>query len=139
MAFDKSYQIAANKSIDKFTQDLLKEVEAFSSEGLEQAMDESLTLVKESMEKYVPIDTEATKNSWFQYVEVRPTEVVGVFGHDREGKLDYVPFIYLGINTEGNPINFNKDRQPLAKPMWLEQALLENIEAIRRKLSNTGE
>lgn len=132
MSFDQKYQIASEDAMDRFSREIEKQLSGYTAEGLSEDMDESLTLVKESMEKYVPEDTEATKKSWFQYTKVEPGQLIGVFGHDQQGQLEYVPFIYLGLDMEGNAISFRKSG---SRPFWLEPAVQENLGAITRKLS----
>lgn len=134
MAFDKKYQIASDEVMEKFSKELSDQLKGYTAVGLEDAMDESLDLIQQSMEKYVPEDTAATKRSWFQEVKTEKGKITGIFGHDKEGELDYIPYIYLGYTSEGSPINFHKGRRAL----WLEPAARENLDAIKRKLSNSG-
>jgi len=134
MAFDKSYKIAHDKEIKGFAEKLTGSLEQYKAQDLKKAMDESLDLIKSSMEKYVPEDTQATKNSWYQRVEYDGDNLIGVFGHDEQGQLSYVPFIYLGVNEAGVPISFRKEG---ARPLWLQPAFDENLTEIKSKLSKT--
>ena len=134
MAFDKKYQIASDEVMRDFSDELTKQLQGYTAENLEEVMDESLDLIKSSMEKYVPEDTQATKNSWFQEVEVSEGKVTGIFGHDKNGTLDYIPYIYLGYTPEGDLINFRKAG---SQALWLDRAANENVEAIQSKLSKS--
>lgn len=131
MAFDKKYQIVADDVLEKFSKEITEELSNYTASGVGDEVEEFLDLVKDSMEKYVPVDTGATKNSWFQEVTAEKGKVTGTFGHDREGQLDYVPFIYLGQHPEGGEINFRNGKEPF----WLHKAVIENLDALKRKLS----
>lgn len=135
MSFDSKYKMASEESLRNFTKQFSDKLRAYTAEGLSDTMDEILDLVHESADKYVPEDTKRTKKSWFQRVSIEDGKVVGYFGHDEEGQYDYIPFIYLGVNPAGEPINFRKAG---ARPFWLQPALDENLNDIQRKLSGSG-
>lgn len=133
MAFDKKYQIGTDESIKAFSKSITDQLSAYTAKGIEPVMDEFLDGVKASMEEYVPEDTRATKKSWFQEVEKEPGKITCVFGHDKEGLYEYIPFIYLGLDTEENPINFRNGRIPF----WLEPSVKDNLPDLKSKLSKT--
>lgn len=134
MGFDKKYQIATDEVMEQFSKQITEELRGYSADGLGNEMEEFLDLVKGSMEKYVPVDTGATRRSWFQEVEQEKGKIIGTFGHDKEGQLDYVPFIYLGQHPEGGAINFRDGKEPF----WIHRAVNENLGALKSKLSNSN-
>lgn len=134
MAFDEKYGIASQQELKAFSKSLTDQLKEYTSAGIGEEVEAYLTDVKASMEVYVPVDTAATKDSWFQMVEVEAGKVTGYFGHDENGQLDYVPFIYLGLDTEENPISFRNGRIPY----WLEPAATENLDKLKSKLSKKG-
>ena len=130
--FDPTYAMVHEDEVNRFMQDFKDELRRYSHDGLASDMQEILRLIHESHDKYVPEDTQATKKSWFQEIKIEDGEVTAVFGNDKDGELEYVPFIYLGYDMEGNPINFRKAG---AIPMWLEQAFHDNLDEIERILT----
>lgn len=131
--FSGEYAMVQQDELDRFMKDFNDELNQYSAAGMRKPMQDVMAMIKESHDKFVPEDTQATKDSWYQEITAEGDEVKAVFGNDRNGELDYVPFIYLGLDEGGNPINFNKAG---AIPFWLESAFQENLDAINRKLSN---
>lgn len=127
--FDIGYKNNSDSAVKSFTDQLTKQLSQYSSIGTEKIMEQFLEKVKESMEKYVPEDTQATRNSWFSEVQVEGNQVIGIFGHDKEGELEYIPFIYVG-GVAG--IKFQKSG---AIPYWLETAVQDNINWLESELS----
>jgi hypothetical protein len=134
MAFSEKYSLVSQEALRDFSKSLTDQLQAYTSQGIGEEVEAYLTDVKASMSVYVPVDTSATKDSWFQMVEVESGKVTGYFGHDENGNLDYVPFIYLGLDTEENPITFRNGRIPY----WLEPAAMENLDKLKSKLSKRG-
>lgn len=134
MGFDKKYKMGSDESIRNFSRQITQELSQYTTDGIGPVMEEFLGSVKNSMEEYVPEDTSATKESWFQEVSKEQGKVVGTFGHDKNGELEYVPFIYLGQNTEGHSINFRNGKIPF----WLEPSVRDNLPELKRKLSKSG-
>lgn len=130
--FDETYRMMYDDEMERFAKDIKTHLENFSAQGLADDMDNILDGIRESHDRLVPEYTEATKDSWYQDVTVDGDDIKGTFGNDREGQLDYVPFIYIGQHPKGGPINFRKEG---AVPFWLEVALDENVDTINRKLS----
>lgn len=132
MSVDRRFEIDHQNTLGKFSEDLAKQLKAFTAEEMVGAMEDFMEGVKSSMEVYVPERTLRTKKSWYSEVQTNDGILTIDFGHDKNNELDYVPFIYMGLNPEGEDISF---RKATATPYWLDVAVEENLPKLNSKMS----
>lgn len=133
--FNTDFSTFANQKIAEFTDAIEDALSGYTSEGMADKMNKALDILEERTQRYVPVDTGATKNSWYRRVVVGKDSVEGQFGYNENGALDYVSFIY--INPLSFIINTETSGQPDAKDHWLEIALEEVMPDMIKALSKT--
>lgn len=120
-----SYRVNAKADIDKWSKELtdnLKEFEANVAENMEKVLD----IVEETAMILVPVDTGATKRSFYREVQIDDKSVTGIAGFDKNGELDYVPLIHENPRGE-----FHKET---AEDRFLSKAFEKNTDKIARTL-----
>ena len=126
----ESYQVLAQGRLDKFINDLQTQIDDQYVKGTKQNMEDAIDVIEARSQELVPEDTGATKRSWFRYVESDPNGIVGTFGYDENGQLDYVPLIYVGEET-----NWQKEG---ASAYWLDIAISTKRNEIIKQLSKNA-
>lgn len=126
----ENYQVWAQGRLDKFVKELQDQIDDQYVKGTEQNMEDAITVIEERSQELVPEDTGATKRSWFRYVESTQGTITGTFGYDENGKLDYVPLIYVSDGT-----NWQKEG---ASSHWLDTAMHEKNNLIIKELSKNA-
>ena len=96
---------------------------------------DSMSIVENTSQSYVPIKTGATRDSWFADITIEKNTITGVFGYDKQGKLShYVPLIHAGYWPDGTEINFRTDFQGTPRREFLKLGYLQNEPEIIKRL-----
>lgn len=129
-----SYRVMAQSEIKKWTDSIEDMLSPYTSEGIEEKLEESMDIIEERSLELVPEDTRATRDSWFREIEKSGNEVIARFGYDKEGRLDYVPLIHeVFPGLEGG--TWQKEG---ASTHFLSKPIQENELKIARILSRGG-
>lgn len=117
-----------DRDIKTFAQELV--AQTIDTDKIKQQMEEALDIVEETTMRYVPVDTGATKESFYREVEVTADAIIGRAGYNRDGRLDYVgvihedPYGFSFVNSR------TKGGQPEARRYFLNNAFTENRDKI---------
>lgn len=87
------YKNEANNAVEKFTEALAKRLEDYVG-GLAAKMERVLDVVEEHSQKLVPVDTGATKASFYREVIIEDDRIIARAGYDRENQLPYIVYIH---------------------------------------------
>lgn len=130
MAIHSNYKTMMTGDIDRLLDTMNKYLDNYSSENIGDKARKIVDMIFEKSQLYVPEDTGATKNSWFEEIEIDKSGVLIIFGYDKDNQLEYLPLIHAGFNSAG-AINFKKRT---AKPRFFARAIEESIPEAKKIL-----
>jgi hypothetical protein len=127
MARRRAYTFT-KKSINDFTKQLTSRVEN-QEDAILKAVEEAVTMMMDKSDEYVPVLTGEVINSRYEDVKKDGDVIKATFGYDKNGTIDYLPWIYyLSESASSGKVgytDFNRTRNPNAKEQWLDVAFLE--------------
>jgi len=130
MAINSNYKLMLDADINRLLDTMNGYLDNYNSENIGSKARQIVDLIFDKSQIYVPEDTGATKNSWFEEIEIDKSGVLIIFGYDKNNELEYLPLIHAGFTTAG-PINF---RKKTAKPRFFARAIEETIPEAKKIL-----
>lgn len=134
-----------SSSIDKFINQLNSKVEKVET-NLIKALEQSLELVEQTSQSYVPIKTKDLKNSFFTNLVKHKNKIIAEAGYDENGSLSHYAIImhegfwpsdYWDGNQarlNGTAINYHTTYQPTPRSHFLLLGFKENETKINNLL-----
>lgn len=87
------YKGSANNAVGQWTKALTDELKGAQNDLIKK-LERVLDVVEEVSQQLVPIDTGATKESFYREVKIEGDKVVARAGYDRDGALSYPVYIH---------------------------------------------
>lgn len=128
--------------INKFIKTLTTETKRIE-DNIITLVEESLKLVEQTSQGYVPIDSSDLTDSFFARVERQGKKVVGIAGYDESGRLKeyaeimhegFWPSNYKNANVAGQAINYYTTYQATPRSHFLLLGFVENRTEINKLL-----